>query len=134
MSIGNFDGVHRGHAQLLQRLVDQARRVGGPATVFTFDPHPAHLLYPESVPVALTWTERKAHLLADLGADVVIAYPTDRAILSLTADEFFHQIVGERLQAKAMVEGPNFFLDEHGRERSKHCPAVRRRHNGIGGG
>ena len=93
LTIGNFDGVHRGHAVLLERLVEQARAVGGPAIVFTFDPHPAQLLYPNSVPPSLTWTERKAELLAELGADVVIAYPTDRAVLSLTPGDFFRQIV-----------------------------------------
>ncbi len=115
LTIGNFDGVHRGHAVLMERLVEQARSVGGPAVVFTFDPHPAQLLCPEAVPPALTWIERKAELLAELGADAVIAFPTDRRVLALTPEDFFHQIVCDRLQARALVEGPNFFF---GRDRS----------------
>jgi len=115
VTIGNFDGVHRGHAVLLDRLLAQAHIAGGPAIVFTFDPHPAQLLYPDAVPPSLTWTERKAALLSDLGADVVIAYPTDPAVLSLTPSEFFRQIICDRMQASAIVEGPNFFF---GRDRS----------------
>ncbi len=91
------------------------RDLGGPAVVFTFDPHPAQLLYPEAVPPPLTWTERKAELLAALGVDAVIAYPTDRAVLALTPDEFFEQILREQLAVRAIVEGPNFFF---GRNRS----------------
>ncbi len=115
VTIGNFDGVHRGHAVLLERLVARAREVDGPAIVFTFDPHPAQLLYPEAVPPSLTWTERKAELLGELGADAVVAFATDRAVLSMSPGEFFTRIIRGHLKARAMVEGPNFFF---GRDRS----------------
>lgn len=115
VAIGNFDGVHRGHARIVERLIAQARRVGGPAVVFTFDPHPVRLLRPESAPPPLTWTDRKAQLLVELGIDSMIAYPTDEPLLRLTAREFFDEIVRGRLDARAMVEGPNFFF---GHERS----------------
>jgi riboflavin kinase/FMN adenylyltransferase len=115
VTIGNFDGVHVGHAALIARLIARAREVCGPAVVFTFDPHPAALLYPDAVPPPLTWTERKAELLAALGVDAVIAYPTDRAVLSLSADEFFDRILRGQMDVRAIVEGPNFFF---GRNRS----------------
>ncbi len=108
VSIGNFDGVHRGHARLASRLKELAGQEDGPAVVFTFDPHPVRLLRPEKAPPPLTWTDRKAELLAELGIDAVVAYPTDLALLSLSPDEFFQQIVRESLGAKALVEGPNF--------------------------
>ena len=108
VAIGNFDGVHRGHAQLVGRLLDRAARVGGPAVVFTFDPHPVQLLRPEAAPPPLTWAERKAELLAELGVDAMVAYPTDEQLLALTPQEFFDRVICERLQARAMVEGPNF--------------------------
>ena len=73
MSIGNFDGVHRGHARLIERLRTMARNLGGPAVVMTFDPHPVRLLRPEAAPPPLTWTERKADLLGALGIDAMIA-------------------------------------------------------------
>jgi riboflavin kinase/FMN adenylyltransferase len=110
VAIGNFDGVHRGHARIAQRLVAAARRVGGPAVVFTFDPHPVRLLRPTEAPPPLTWTDRKAELLGELGIDVMVAYPTDEALLHLSPREFFDQIVRERLDARALVEGPNFFF------------------------
>jgi riboflavin kinase/FMN adenylyltransferase len=109
-AIGNFDGVHRGHARIVERLIAKAREVGGPAIVFTFDPHPVRLLRPEATPPPLTWTDRKAQLLDELGVTAVIAYPTDEALLALTPQEFFNRIVRERLEARAMVEGPNFFF------------------------
>src|SRR5688572_24498395 len=110
VAIGNFDGVHKGHARIAEWLIFKAREVGGPALVFTFDPHPVRLLRPQAAPPPLTWTDRKAELLAELGVDSLIAYPTDEALLALTPEEFFQQIVRERLAAKAMVEGPNFFF------------------------
>jgi riboflavin kinase / FMN adenylyltransferase len=110
MSIGNFDGVHRGHARLVERLLARARELGGPAIVFTFDPHPVRLLRPESAPPPLTWTDRKAQLLDELGVTAVLAYPTDEALLALSPEAFFCQIVQEKLAAGAMVEGPNFFF------------------------
>ena len=110
VAIGNFDGVHRGHARIVERLLARAKEVGGPAIVFTFDPHPVRLLRPEHAPPPLTWTDRKAELLEQLGVDEMIAYPTDEALLALSPQEFFSRIVREALAAKAMVEGPNFYF------------------------
>lgn len=115
MAIGNFDGVHRGHVAIVRRLLERAEAVGGPAIVFTFDPHPVRLLRPEQCPPPLTWTERKAQLLAAQGVDWIVAYPTDEALLALSAAEFFDQIVSRKLAAKALVEGPNFYFG-HNRE------------------
>ncbi|MGI9458352.1 MAG: riboflavin biosynthesis protein RibF [Aeoliella sp.] len=110
VAIGNFDGVHLGHARIVSRLLERAKEVGGPAVVFTFDPHPARLLRPKTCPPPLTWTERKAELLADLGIDWVVAYPTDHALLSLSPREFFDRVIREVLAARAIVEGPNFYF------------------------
>jgi riboflavin kinase/FMN adenylyltransferase len=115
VTIGNFDGVHRGHARLVRRLRRLADEIGGPAIVFTFDPHPAWILHPDAAPQPLIWNQRKAEILRELGADVVLIYPADRAFLELDARQFFQQIVLGRLGAKGMVEGPNFFF---GRNRS----------------
>lgn len=110
MSIGNFDGVHQGHVAIVRRLLEKARQVGGPAIVFTFDPHPVRLLRPDQCPPPLTWTKRKAELLAGLGVDWIVAYPTDEALLRLPPDEFFQRIVCQALAARAMVEGANFYF------------------------
>ncbi len=110
VAIGNFDGVHLGHARIVERLIARAREVGGPAVVFTFDPHPVRLLRPDLAPPPLTWTARKAELLAQLGVDAVIAYPTDKALLALEPEQFFDSIVRQGLGARAMVEGSNFYF------------------------
>jgi riboflavin kinase/FMN adenylyltransferase len=110
VAIGNFDGVHRGHARIIGRLIERAHALGGPSVVFTFDPHPVRILRPAEAPPPLTWTDRKAALLAALGVDVVIAYPTDEELLQLSADDFFSRVVRDALDARAMVEGPNFFF------------------------
>ena len=123
LTIGNFDGVHLGHAAILQKLKAQAAECSGAAVVFTFDPHPVRLLRPEQVPPPLTWTKRKAALLAEQGIDAVIAYPTDRALLALSADDFFEQIVCNLLKAHAMVEGENFYF---GRNRQGNIPKLRK--------
>lgn len=115
VTIGNFDGVHCGHASIIERLRRAASAVGGPAIVFTFDPHPVRLLRPAEAPPPLTWTDRKADLLAELAVDAMVAYPTDEALLQLSAEEFFAQIIRQQLDARAIVEGPNF---RFGRDRS----------------
>jgi riboflavin kinase / FMN adenylyltransferase len=122
VAIGNFDGVHRGHARLIERLTAMARAIGGPALVFTFDPHPVSILRPDAAPLPLIWTERKIEILGELGVDAVIAYPTNREFLQLDARQFFEHIVREKLQAQAMVEGPNFYF---GHNRSGNVEVLR---------
>ncbi len=129
VSIGNFDGVHCGHALIIERLSALARRLQTSAVVFTFDPHPARILRPEQAPTPLTWTDRKARLLVELGADAVVAYPTDPALLKLDAREFFDQIIRDRLDAQVLVEGPNFFF---GRNRTGSIEVLRRFCGGAG--
>jgi riboflavin kinase/FMN adenylyltransferase len=123
VAIGNFDGVHLGHAEIARRLIARATGVAGPSVVFTFDPHPVRILRPEAAPPPLTWTDRKAELLGELGVDAMIAYPTDEELLRLTPGEFFDRIIRDRLAAKALVEGPNF---NFGRGRSGTIDVLRR--------
>ena len=121
-SIGNFDGVHRGHQAMLNVLTSQARSENVPAVAVTFDPHPIALLKAEATPPALTTIEHRAELLGRYGVDVTLVLPTDRNLLSLTAEEFFETIVIGRLQARGLVEGPNFFF---GRNRSGNITVLR---------
>lgn len=107
LAIGNFDGVHRGHAVIAQRLLAKAKEVGGKSLAFTFDPHPAALLRGKSPP-PLTTTERKAELLGELGVEGMVAYPTDHRLLGLAPEAFFQEIIVEQLAARTMIEGPDF--------------------------
>ncbi|HEY0980752.1 bifunctional riboflavin kinase/FAD synthetase [Schlesneria sp.] len=122
VSIGNFDGVHRGHQLMLRTLVSQARAAGVPAVVLTFDPHPIELLRPEAAPPRLTSMSYRAELLQKFGVDTVIVLPTTRQFLTLTAEEFFHSIVQTQLQACGLVEGPNFYF---GRNREGNIDVLR---------
>ena len=121
VAIGNFDGVHLGHVEIVEKLVAKATQIGGAAVVFTFDPHPAAILRPGRVPPPLTSTTRKAQLLGQLGTDATIAYPTNEAFLKLAPREFFAEVVLGRLGARALVEGYNFSF---GRNRGGHIDAL----------
>lgn len=108
LSIGNFDGVHRGHQAMVSRLVAAAKAQDTHSVILTFDPHPIKLLAPAKAPPSLSTLERKAELLTTAGADFVIAAHTTRDLLGLEAIEFFERIVVDQLAAVGMVEGPNF--------------------------
>lgn len=108
IAIGNFDGVHRGHRRLLAKLRSQARKAHVPAIVVSFEPHPIAVLRPGRAPVPLTWPARKVALLAAAGADGVVLYRSNEALLDLTADAFFREIIVGRLHARGLVEGPDF--------------------------
>jgi riboflavin kinase/FMN adenylyltransferase len=107
LSIGNFDGVHRGHAGLLTALRREASRLAGPAIALTFDPHPLQLLRPDRFQPVLTTVADRATLLQE-HANHVIVLRTTMELLHLTADEFFQRVIRQSLAARAVVEGPNF--------------------------
>lgn len=108
IAIGNFDGVHRGHAAMLQQLQSLGREISGPAVAITFDPHPIAVLRPEFTPPVLTTIEDRKALLRRAGADEVIVLPVTRCLLEMSAEQFFHDIVVGRFKARGVVEGPNF--------------------------
>lgn len=108
VSVGNFDGVHLGHAAIVRQVCAAARRLDVPAVAFTFDPHPAVVLRPDAAPAPLTTPARRAELLLDLGIDAVLVQPTDRPLVSLPAEQFYAEILRGRLRARAIVEGPDF--------------------------
>ena len=108
VTVGNFDGVHRGHQRLLGRLRVRADAAGVPALAITFDPHPVALLRPDKAPVPLVWPEREIELLEEAGATEVAVFRTGPWLLELTAREFFDRVIRRQLGARGMVEGPNF--------------------------
>ena len=108
VAIGNFDGVHLGHAHLLARLKARAQAAGVPALALTFDPPPVAVLRPEAAPAPLTWLDRRVALMQAAGADEVGIFRTGPWLLGLTAREFFDRVILGQLDAKGMVEGPTF--------------------------
>lgn len=108
VAVGTFDGVHVGHQAIIRAAVEDARRHRRPALVFTFDRHPAELLRPEFAPDYLTTPEQRNRLIADLGADGLIVARFDRALAELSPESFVHDILKNKLGAKAIIVGTNF--------------------------
>jgi riboflavin kinase/FMN adenylyltransferase len=108
VTIGNFDGVHRGHQALVAAAKVWADRVCGPAVAVTFDPPPGALLYPDSARPPLTTVADRAALLHAAGADHVVVLHTDPGLLALSPEAFFETVLIRQLAAKAVVEGYDF--------------------------
>jgi riboflavin kinase/FMN adenylyltransferase len=108
LTIGNFDGVHRGHRAMLARLIAQARARALPAVVMTFEPHPRELFSPEDAPARLTPLREKITLLADCGVDRVQVCRFDRALAARSAQDFVHELIVAQHQARTVVVGDDF--------------------------
>ena len=114
VTIGIFDGVHQGHQRIIGRAVELARQRGVPAVVLTFDPHPIEIIRPGSHPPVLTGSRHKADLLEDLGVDVMCILPFTPEFRRLTAEEFVHEVLVERLHVSGVVVGENFRFGAEG--------------------
>lgn len=108
VAVGNFDGVHLGHAAIIARLRAMAVRRSAESVAVTFDPHPATLVRPGGAPSPLTTIARRAELLLDLGVDRVLVQPVVPALVALSAEAFFEHVLRERLAAVGIVEGVDF--------------------------
>src|ERR1700677_983159 len=91
-SIGNFDGVHLGHQEILSAVVEEARGLDLRSVAVTFDPHPERFLRPTKTPRLLTSMDERIKLLASTGIDAVLVLPFDASFASLTAQEFVQRI------------------------------------------
>jgi riboflavin kinase/FMN adenylyltransferase len=108
VAIGNFDGVHRGHAFIFEQTRRLAQGLGGEAVVLTFDPHPAKILAPSFAPPLIATPARKLELLAAAGLDVAVLEPFDRAFASKSAEEFVGGVLAGALGARHVVVGYDF--------------------------
>lgn len=108
VTVGVFDGVHRGHQMLISRAVRHGRERRLPTVVITFDPHPAELIRPGSHPARLTSLRRRAELVEQLGADAFWVLPFTPELARTEAAEFVHEVLVERLHAADVVVGANF--------------------------
>ena len=106
--IGNFDGVHVGHRQVLARARAIADAQDLTVVAVTFDPHPMAVLRPEHAPTTLTTMQARAELLGEAGADAVLAVPFDRDVAAWSPEEFVRRILVDALGAAAVVVGANF--------------------------
>src|SRR3978361_836509 len=108
VTIGVFDGVHRGHAELISHAVKTGRSRGVPTVLMTFDPHPMEVVFPGSHPAQLTTLTRRAELVEEMGGDVFLGVRFTRDFLELTPDRHIHELLVERLHVVEVVVGENF--------------------------
>lgn len=125
VTIGNFDGVHRGHQQLFATVVNKARGMDGTSVAITFDPHPLQVLLPQGIKLIST-CEQKAELIEKAGIDVLLVLPFSKEFAATTATEFVSNVLVTKLGVKELVVGYDYafgkgrsgninFLKEQGR-------------------
>lgn len=123
LTIGVYDGVHRGHRHVLRRLQDLAARLGGlESAVVTFDPHPLSVIAPEAAPKMLTTVEHRIELLDGLGIDLVAVLRFERPVRDLSPAGFAVRVIDGALSARVVVVGEDF---RFGRDRTGHVGLLR---------
>lgn len=106
LTIGTFDGIHIGHQEILRRLISEARETGGESVLFTFEPHPREVVFPDSHGLQMITTlEEKMATLEELGIDHVILYPFTIAFSKLTAEDFVRKILVQEIGVHKVVIG-----------------------------
>lgn len=108
ITIGNFDGVHCGHQEILRRVIAAAREEGWNSAVLTFDPHPAKVLAPASAPRLLTTVEQRARLISAQGIDEILILPFNSGVSELAPEDFVREILVDKLNTRAVLVGANF--------------------------
>ncbi len=108
VTIGNFDGVHIGHRQIMRRVVALAREKGCVPTVLTFDPHPARVLAPDRAPRLLMTVNQKLHSMEAEGIEAVFLIPFSLEFARLTPEEFVEQMLSQTLSARVVLVGEDF--------------------------
>lgn len=108
MTLGNFDGVHRGHQRIFQSVIERAKQENGISLVYTFDPHPVKILSPDSPFTLIQTTEQKLNTVAARGIDHTVLEPFDMNFAHLHATDFFDQIIVRRIQPHHIFVGYDF--------------------------
>ena len=122
IAIGNFDGVHRGHQALLARAKEEGRKIGAKLGALVLEPHPQEFFRPDGPRFRLTPFRAKARLLEHYGTDILYALHFDRAIASLTAEEFIVHVLVEGLHVRHIVVGSDF---QFGKDRAGDAQLLR---------
>jgi riboflavin kinase / FMN adenylyltransferase len=107
-AIGNFDGVHLGHREILSGVVNEARGLGARGLAITFNPHPEQFLRPTEAPKLLTPLAERLRLLSQTGVDAILVLPFDAKLAGLIPGEFVQQILVDKLGVRSMHEGQSF--------------------------
>lgn len=105
VTIGTFDGVHLGHQKIIKRLVEIKQKQGGQTLLFTFDPHPRKVLFPEQELKLITTTEEKCDLLKQFGIDNVLVYSFTKQFSQTPAVNYISDVISKGLKTKTLVIG-----------------------------
>lgn len=108
IAIGNFDGVHIGHKELISSAVKSAKKHGGVSIVFTFDTHPREMLAHHETPRLINSIEEKSYLLEKLGVDYLVLQPFNQEFCNLSGEKFIEKVLKEQLNSKEIFVGFNF--------------------------
>ncbi len=108
LTIGKFDGLHAGHAEILRTLTELAQELRLPSVVMTFDPSPLEVLHPKRASAPLSSVHEKIEQIRSYGVDYLLIYPATKEFFQLSAEEFFQTIVLQTFHASGMIEGPTF--------------------------
>jgi riboflavin kinase / FMN adenylyltransferase len=117
VTVGNFDGLHVGHQEILRIVTERARARRGESAVYTFEPHPRKVLRPDDAPRLLTTLEQKLELIDDAGVDVVVVERFDAEFARRSAEEFVREVLHARLRPEEVFVGYDFRFG-HDREGS----------------
>lgn len=108
ITIGNFDGLHRGHQELLAQVIDDAERRSVPSIVVTFDPHPASIVQPDRAPARILTLAQKRELIERAGIDVLLVVPFTHVTSRISAETFVREFVASKLNAVSVHVGEDF--------------------------
>ncbi len=108
LTIGNFDGVHRGHLALFEKVKERARHIDGRSVVMTFEPHPMKIMMPGKGPRLITPTQQKLGLIQKAGIDVIVCIPFTREFASISAGDFVKEILIDKIGIKEIVVGYDY--------------------------
>ena len=108
LTIGNFDGVHKGHQILFDKVKERARAIGGKSAVITFDPHPIKVMKPGNGPPLITSVQQKLDLISEAGMDIIFCFPFTREFAFIPARDFVQDIRVEKIGVKEMVVGYDY--------------------------
>ena len=108
VTIGNFDGVHKGHQAILHQVIEKAEAINGTSVAITFEPHPLKVLSDEGAPPLITLYEQKVELIEQTGIDVLICTPFTQSFAAVSAESFVEDILIHKIGMKAIVIGKDY--------------------------
>ena len=114
LTIGNFDGIHKGHLVLFDKVKERAKVIGGQSAVMTFEPHPIKVMMPGNGPPLITPTRQKLRLIEDTGVDVIFCIPFTKEFAAISARDFVKDILVDKIGVKEIVVGYDYTFG-HGR-------------------